>query len=329
MNVVTLTMNPAIDVSTSVPALMPLHKLRCTPEKREAGGGGINVARVAARLGADVKALYPIGGLTGQLLRRLVDRERIATLAVPIMGETRESVAVFDEAGNTQYRFVLPGPTLSDSEWMECLEVVSALRGEEHLVVASGSLPPGAPVDFYARLARRTKELGGKLVLDTSGKPLAAALEEGVYLVKPSLRELAELTRLPLADQSSRCDACHKLVGAKGAEVVALTLGDQGALLVTADAAWSAAPIEIEAVSSVGAGDSFLGGMIWGLASGHSLEDALRYGVAAGSAALLAHGTELCHARDVRRLYPLVAITPVVGAADDAASAVEQIAGTP
>ncbi|MFI4996997.1 MAG: 1-phosphofructokinase family hexose kinase [Hyphomicrobiales bacterium] len=328
MNVVTLTMNPAIDVSTSIARLVPVHKLRCSTERRDPGGGGINVARVVTRLGADVRALYPVGGPIGQLLRRLVDRERISSLAIEVSGETREDLAVFDEASGAQYRFVLPGPRLAEAEWQQCLEVVSSLRGEPGLIVASGSLPPGVPADFYGRLARLAKNMGARLVLDTSGEPLASALEEGVYLVKPSLSELAGLTRTPLEEPGSQIEACLKLVRGKRAEIVALTLGDQGALLVTRDRAWRAAPLRIEAVSSVGAGDSFLGGMIWSLASGHSLEDALRYGVAAGSAAVLAHGTELCHAEDVRRLHPLVEISAFdvpaahVDLHDDKASAI-------
>ncbi|MFI5011251.1 MAG: 1-phosphofructokinase family hexose kinase [Hyphomicrobiales bacterium] len=309
MNLVTLTMNPAVDISTSVPRIMPVHKLRCSTEKRDPGGGGINVARVAARLGADVKALYPIGGPTGQLLRRLVDSERVLSLAIPVSGETREDLAVLDESSGAQYRFVLPGPRLTEKEWQECLDVVGSLRGEPGLIVASGSLPPGVPADFYGRLARCVKNMGARLILDTSGEALAAALEVGVYLVKPSLRELAELTHMPLEDRRSQFEACSKLVQGARAEIVALTLGDQGALLVTRDGACHAQPLQVEGVSSVGAGDSFLGGMVSSLASGHSLKDAFRYGIAAGSAALLAHGTELCRAEDVRRLYPLVEIT--------------------
>jgi 6-phosphofructokinase 2 len=306
MNIVTLTMNPAIDISTSVPRLLPVHKMRCSTERRDPGGGGINVARVATRLGADVRALYPIGGPTGELLRRLVDRERVLSLALPIAGETREDLAVLDESTGEQYRFVLPGPRLTENEWQDCLDVVASLRGEPGFIVASGSLPPGVPPDFYARLGRCTKELGARLILDTSGEALATALREGVYLIKPSLRELTELTGGSLEERSAQLDACHKLIDERLVEVVALTLGSEGALLISRGGSWAAEPLEIEGVSSVGAGDSFLGGMVWSLASGHDLEEALRYGVAAGSAALLSGGTALCRAEDVWRLHPLV-----------------------
>jgi len=308
MHIVTLTMNPAIDISACVNKVAPTHKLRCSMEKRDAGGGGINVARVVARLGGDVRALYPVGGPTGQLLRRLVDSERIASLAIPISGETREDMTIFEETSGAQYRFVLPGPRLADSEWRDCLEAVESIRGTPSIVVAGGSLPPGVPVDFYGRLARSVKTIGARFVVDSSGDALAAALEEGVYLVKPSLREMVGLAQVPLDDDESQLEACRRLVEGERADIVALTLGDQGALLVTRDSAWRADPLKVNALTSVGAGDSFLGGMVWSIASNHRLEDALGYAIAAGSAALLGYGTELCHAEDVWRLRPSVRV---------------------
>jgi 6-phosphofructokinase 2 len=309
--IVTLTINPSIDVSTSVGKVIPVRKLRCSAPQRHPGGGGINVARVVTRLGADVRALYPTGGATGQLLRRLMDREGISSLAVPVAEETREDFTVFDETARQQYRFVLPGPRLSEQEWRAALDVLASLRGQPDFVVASGSLPPGVPADFYKRAARIAKAWGAKLVLDTSGPPLQAALEEGVYLFKPNLHELTDLVGSPLEDQDAWVKACRRIVQAARAEVVVLTLAERGALLVTRERAWRAQPLQIEAVSAVGAGDSFLGAMIWSLACGHGMEEAFRHGMAAGSAALLTPGTELCRPEDIERLYPQVTVTPV------------------
>jgi 6-phosphofructokinase 2 len=172
-------------------------------------------------------------------------------------------------------------------------------------------LPPGVPADFYKRAARIAKECGAKLVLDTSGPPLQAALEEGVYLFKPNLHELSDLVGVRLEDQEARVKACRRIVQGARAEVVVLTLADEGALLVMRDRAWRAQALRIELVSAVGAGDSFLGAMVWSLACGHSMEEAFRYGVAAGSAALLTPGTELCRRDDIMRLYPQVTVTPI------------------
>jgi 6-phosphofructokinase 2 len=176
------------------------------------------------------------------------------------------------------------------------------------LVVGSGSLPPGVPDDFYACAAWIAKRGGAKMVVDTSGNALAAVLKEGVYLVKPNLRELQELTHAPLGDQAQRISACRSLIATGAAEVVTLTLGADGALMVTRDSAHVARSPDITAVSAVGAGDSFVGGMVWRLAAGGDIADAFRYGVAAGSAAVLNPGTELCHAADVARLHDRIEV---------------------
>ena len=310
-DIVALCMNPSIDISTSVERVLPIRKLRCTAAKRNSGGGGINVARVVRRLGADVTAVYPTGGLTGQLLRRLVDQEGVQSLTVNAAEETREDFTVLEEATDRQYRFVLPGPQLAAREWRECLDALASFRGKTRFVVASGSLPPGVPEDFYGRVARMARDIGAKVILDTSGPPLQAALKEGVYLIKPNLHELSELGHTPLEGQGAWVEASRSLVSGGGAEIVALTLGDKGALLVTRDQAWRAQALPIKPVSAVGAGDSFLGGMVWSLVYGRGLATAFRYANAAGSAAVLAAGTELCRPEDVERLFGEVAVQTI------------------
>jgi 6-phosphofructokinase 2 len=302
-SIVTLTANPAIDVCTAAEEIVPIRKLRCTAARRDAGGGGINVARVVRRLGSEVAAVYPAGGSTGALLESLVGREGVRSVAIPIAQETREDFTVLERKSGDQYRFVLPGSPLAEPEWQACLDALKAMDELPPFVVGSGSLPPGTPDDFYARAARIAKAGGASMVVDTSGQALAAALKEGVYLVKPNLRELQELTHAPLSGQAERISACRGLIATGSAEVVALTLGAHGALLVTRDAAHLARSPQIEPVSAVGAGDSFVGGMVWRLAAGGGIADAFRYGVAAGCAAVLNPGTELCHAGDVTRLY--------------------------
>jgi 6-phosphofructokinase 2 len=304
--IVTLTPNPAIDISTSVDEVVPVRKLRCEAARRDPGGGGINVARVVQRLGAEVTAVYPAGGCTGELLRRLVKREGLQSVAIPVAEETRESFTALDQKSGEQYRFVLPGAPLSEAEWRACLDALEAVDPLPPFVVCSGSLPPGVPDDFYARVARFAKARGAKLILDTSGEPLARALQEGVYLVKPNLRELQELADMPLADEKSWLTATRRLIEAGSAQVIALTLADRGALLVTRDGALRASTPDVKVVSTVGAGDSFVGGIVWALANGHGTTDAFRWGLAAGTAAVLNSGTELSHASDISRLFEQV-----------------------
>jgi 6-phosphofructokinase 2 len=173
-------------------------------------------------------------------------------------------------------------------------------------MVASGSLPPGAPADAYARLAAIAKEQGIRLVLDASGDALRHALDEGVYLVKPNLSELQEALHRPLKRTDEMIDAARGLIDSAKAEIVVITRGPEGALLVTRDGAWTGEAIKAQVVSSVGAGDSFLAALVWSLARGDIAETALRYGLAAGAAALLQPGTTLCQKADVLHLSQLV-----------------------
>ena len=309
--IVTVTMNPAIDVATSVAHVEPTRKLRCRAVQRDPGGGGINVARVVKRLGGDVVAVYPEGGSIGRLLTRLVGEKGITSLAIDMVQETRENFTAYDESIGDQYRFVMPGPDMTEAEWRHCLDALASLTPKPRFVVASGSLPPGVPDDFYGQLGRSAAALGAKTVVDTSGSALGATLKQGVYLIKPNLGELRTLTGAPLDDERARIDACRRIVETGGTEIVALSLGHEGAMLVTRDGAWRAPALPVKVVSAVGAGDSFVAGMVWSLASGHDLVDAFRCGVAAGSAALLTPGTELSHANDIHRLLKDVTVTPV------------------
>jgi 6-phosphofructokinase 2 len=306
--IVTLTPNPAIDLSTSVDRIVPMRKLRCAPQRRDPGGGGVNVARVVKRFGGDVEAILPVGGFTGQLLRRLIADEGIPNRIIEAEAETREDFSVSELSTAHQYRFVLPGLPLREAEWRGCLEALAGTEPRPKFVVASGSLPPGVPNDFYAQAAAIARKLGAKFVVDTSGAPLAAAIEHGVYMIKPNLREMRDLVGVELLKQNDWIIAAREYISAGKVEVVALSLGHLGALLVTRDQALRAPPLPIKPVSAVGAGDSFLGAVIFSLARGDSLADAFRLGMAAGSAALINAGTELCRPEDVYRLYTTATI---------------------
>lgn len=301
--VITVTPNPAIDVFTSTETLAPFSKLRCTPAHHDPGGGGINVARVVRRLGGDVVAVFPAGGCAGSRLSQLLQTEGVPTLEIATKEETRQDFTIVERSTERQYRFILPGATLETDEWQRCLDAVAVAAPKPGLVIASGSLPSGVPVDFYARLARIARNRQIPMALDCSGEPLKAALLEGVHLIKPNLREFRELVGRPLTGEGDWVAAGRELITRGACEIIALTLGDAGALLIARDGALRADGIPIKAASVVGAGDSFLGGMVWSLAAGNAVEHAFRLGVAAGTAAVLNAGTQLCHADDTWRLF--------------------------
>jgi 6-phosphofructokinase 2 len=309
-HVLTITMNPSIDISSTVDRVIPSRKLRCGSARRDPGGGGINVARVIDRLGHDVTALFPAGGGVGHQLRALVEAEKLKCIAIAIDGETREDFTIVERVSDTEYRFVSQGPTLHEWEWRACLDALESLPGPIDYVVASGSLPPGAPEDFYARVVVIAHARGTPVAIDSSGPALKAALD-GVDLFKPSLREMRELTGRDLADPTACIDVCRDFVAEGRARIVALTLGSQGAILGTGGGVWRAWPLPIKAVSTVGAGDCFLGAMVCALSEGAEPPEAFRTAVAAGSAALLSPGTQLCRPEAVAELRPHVHLDKV------------------
>ncbi len=301
--IVTLTANPCVDESTGVDQVVPDRKLRCGDPRYEPGGGGINVARAIRRLGGEALAVYPAGGPAGELLASLLEREGVAHRPLPIAGWTRENLNVFEESTGRQFRFVLPGPRLALREWEGLLEEVSALSPFPAFLVASGSLPPGVPADFYARAARLARDRGGRFVLDTSGEAAKRALEEGVFLVKPSLREFQHLSGLPDAEEAHLVAESKRWIEAGRCEAVVLSLGAAGVLWVTAETSQRLLSPTVPVRSTVGAGDSMLAGIVLRLQQGHAMGEAVAFGVAAGAATVMNPGTELCHRPDAERLY--------------------------
>lgn len=305
--ILTLTMNPAVDVSSAVSVLEPFEKLRCSDVWHHPGGGGINVSRVIQRMGSETIAIFPCGGAMGMLLKHLLVDEGVRHLPVAIAGDTREDFSVNESSTGKQFRFILPGPVLSEAEIRKCLDtIVSRLRPGSFLV-ASGSLPPGMPMDFYAGLANIVSSAGARLILDTSGAPLRAAVDRGgLFLIKPSLRELDELAGKAALTAQARIKAAQQIVASRRAEFVCVSLGAEGALLVGAGCVLKASASKVEVKTTIGAGDSFLAALVWALARRATPPEALRIAVAAGTAALLVPGTGLCSLKDMQALKPQV-----------------------
>lgn len=304
--IVAFTMNPAIDKSSSVEHVIAERKLYCKPPRFEPGGGGVNVSRAIKKLGGESRLIYPAGGYTGNRLKDLLEEEGISHRPVPIEGTTRESLVVLEESTGQQFRFGMPGPVLKNEEWERCLHELSVIRPKPDYLVASGSLPPGVPSDFYARVARIGKDQGAKVIIDTSGGALSQALQEGVYLIKPNHREFRDLVGRDMKEESQIEAEAVKLAKSGRCEILVISLGAAGALLVTKDVTEHIRPPTIPIVSKVGAGDSMVAGTVLSLAQGKTQRDSVLFGIAAGAAAVMTPGTELCRREDAERLYAIM-----------------------
>lgn len=295
-------MNPALDVATATEIIAPSTKLRCEEPRYDPGGGGINVARAVHMLGGDALAVFPVGGASGQMIQGLLGHEHVPQIGVPVPGITRESLAVVERESGRQYRFILPGPPLAAEDQERILAALAAHAAGAAYVVASGSLPPGVACDFYARVGRLARRVEARFVLDSSGAALTGA-GDGIFLIKASARELEQLYGASVGDAAAQAAAARAVVAGGRCEALAVSLGAEGALLATAEGCRRFAAPAVAALSSIGAGDSMLAGILVALGRGQPLAEAVRFGVAAGAAALLRHGTGLCRREDAERLY--------------------------
>lgn len=309
--IVTLTLSPSVDLSTTTPVVRPEHKLRCTPGQLDPGGGGLNVSRVVAELGGTTLAIFASGGVTGKLLEERLAARQVPFQAIPCEANTRICFNSGETDTGHEYRFVLPGAQLNAAELSRCVGALDAQLAPADVLVLSGSLPPGLPDDTYARIVERARNRGVRVVIDTSGAPLKAALGPGILLAKPSRRELSELVGRPLTDLPTLAEACRELHASGAAEVLVVSMGGEGAIMTAASGQWRALPPRVEARSAVGAGDSFVAAMTLALVRGDGLETAMSWATAAGAAALLTPGTELCLRADVERLRSAVTFVPV------------------
>jgi 6-phosphofructokinase 2 len=299
--ILSVVLNPAIDIACTAETVEPQHKVRTRDQLHHAGGGGANVARVLAELGSDVALAYLSGGETGPLYEALLSQRALREHRFAMNGPVRISYTVQESASGKEYRFVPDGPQVTSAEVQPLLDFVASFDGD--YLIASGSLPPGADPAAYASMSQMARRAGTKFVLDTSGDALRLALEEGgIYLVKPSQRELEQIAGRKL-DAEGLAAQASALVAHGAARHVAVSMGHEGALLANEGGVFRLPAIKVEAKSAVGAGDSFVGGMVHWLATGHDVKDAFRFALAAGAAAVLHPGTELCRRGDVMRMY--------------------------
>lgn len=299
--ILSIALNPAIDISSDADAVRHTHKTRTHNQRQHAGGGGINVARVIVELGGQCELLYLSGGATGTLLQAMLDPLGVKQHRFHIHDPVRVAFNVRELSTNLEYRFVPEGPEVTEEELAPVFDLLEA--SDADYIVASGSLPRGVAGDTYARMADIAARKKARFILDTSGEALHETLAKAkVFLVKPSLGELASFAGQKI-DHESAGAAAQAIVRSGAAQYIAVTLGADGAILVGADSIHRVPAIEVPVKSAVGAGDSFVAAMTWSLAEGHEIGEAFRFGLAAGAAAVMTSGTELCRRADVLALY--------------------------
>jgi len=303
IKIITLTMNPAIDKSAEVMQIEPDKKLRCQEPIFTPGGGGVNVARAIHNIGGEVRAIYPAGGPTGEMLEQLLEKEGIYQYRIKVKNWTRENVSIIEEATNNQYRFEMPGSPLDEHESTLSLEAVLNESQTADYLVASGSLPPGVPDDFYAQLARKTLGTHLKLIVDSSGESLKKLNGSGIFLLKPNLREFREFTGLELLSEVEQKRAGREVVDNGTCKVLVLSLGAEGVLLVTHDYQVRFRSPKVTVKSRIGAGDSTVAGIVLGLTKGMDLKEAVMFGISCGASTVMSPGNELCQKSDVDRIF--------------------------
>ena len=304
--IATITLNPCIDKSTAADVFQPEAKLRCEAVTIEPGGGGINVSKALHELQAQSKCIVPTGGHNGDILKALLKKEFIDFVTIPVATETRENWIVVEKKTNNQYRFTFPGAAASPTLVEQVIQQALALGAK--WVVASGSLPPGLDKTAYAQIAKAVSAAGAKCIVDTSGEALAALKNSGAYLVKPNVGELSKLLGVEKLELEEVDDAAQQLIADGYAELVAVSMGANGAWLVSKTEKHYVSAPPVKKLSTVGAGDSMVAGMTYQLAQNKPLKEVIRLGVACGSAATMNAGTQLFNHTDAWRLEKWLAL---------------------
>lgn len=300
-HITTLTVNPSLDKSTHFNGLVAEQKIRCENPRYDAGGGGINVSKAIAELGGVSLCVYTTGGSSGEMLQELIRERGIESTVIPTKKWTRENFIAFENTTKAQYRFGFPGNELFAEEQKAVRDALKEIK-TQYLVI-SGSLNEGLSTDFYQKIAESAKASGTKVIVDTSGEALRKVIETGVYLIKPNIGELAKLTGVERLEMNEVEAAAKSIIEKEGAEIVVVSLGAKGAFLITNDQTeFVAAPNE-EKKSTVGAGDSMVGGMVWALSQNKTLKEVIQWGVACGTAATMNEGTQLFKKEDAERLF--------------------------
>jgi 1-phosphofructokinase family hexose kinase len=288
--ITTVTLNPTLDKTLSVPKLQPgaVHRARIVRE--DLGGKGINVSRALRALGIPSRMTGFMGGGTGQFMTAGLRAAGFDVHFVDVEDETRRNITLLDEASGQYTKINEPGPSVATKHLADLQDQIDQLAGPGDLWAFCGSMPPGAPSDLYANLIQQVQECGGRALLDTSGPAYREGLTAHPFAIKPNSEEASELLGTPLRSDEEHCTAAHRLQ-AYGVPLVAMTRGAQGLVLAVDDQILMAIPPAVPARSPVGAGDAASAGLLWAISDGCDAVETARRVVACGTATAMQEGT--------------------------------------
>lgn len=306
MKVVTLTINPALDKSAKVSGMTPFDKLECFDITYHPGGGGINISRVLHRLGIQSECLFPYGGKTGEHLVDLLQEQKVNVINTEISVLTRENFAVFNTETNLQYRFGMPTSVFSESDMMALENLINGQVDDDDIFVISGSLPKGLPENYYSKIIQNLKAKGVKIIVDTSGDAFQEVVHNNnLFLIKPNQKELEKLAQKKAMTMKEKEAFAMELVTTGKVEYVVVSLGKNGAFLAHKNGIDKVKAPKIEVKSTIGAGDSMVAGLIYGIVKEKSPKEMLRMGVACGVSATLSEGSDLAHTKNINKVLHL------------------------
>lgn len=306
VKIVTITMSPCIDKSTVVDKFIPEKKLKCSYPVLEAGGGGINVSRALRNFNTDSLCLYISGGYTGKILNNLVYHEKLNAIPIPSKLYTRENFIVFEKQTHLQFRFGMPVNQVSDVEWKQLMAQLKKVKPE--YVIISGSISSDIDPKFFIELQQYVKTTKAKFIIDTAGEPLKQLLKNGAFLIKPNQNEFSGLFGTRTLPSKEIVAKARTIVNKGKIKNILVSLGGEGAVLIDKESAWHFLPPKLKVKSTVGAGDSMVAGIVYKLNKGNSIEEAVKFGIACGSATTINSGMQLCTLKGAKALINKVKI---------------------
>jgi len=302
MKVVTLTVNPALDKSAKIDGMSPFDKLECYDVTYHPGGGGINISRVLDRLAVKSSCLFPYGGKTGEHLVDLLQAQKVNVIHTEISVLTRENFAVFNTETELQYRFGMPTASFLEEDMVALENLINKEVSSEDIFVISGSLPKGLPIDYYSKIVKKLAAKKVKIIVDTSGKAFHEVLENRLFLIKPNQKELCLLAGKENMTLKEKEDFAMQMVVSNKVEYVVVSLGKDGAFMAHKGGVEYVKAPKIEVKSTIGAGDSMVAGLLYGIVSNETPKNMLRWGVACGVAATLSEGSDLAHKHNIEKV---------------------------